>query len=250
MSQEGYLMEKPEHSHEKHIKKDSRTANTFKTLAAYLLKMFSNPIKNGLLYFISGLAAALLIGWVLFPILLYSREDQPFNFSHAVHTDPDMIDGMDGKTEAERCSLCHSFRSDGTFTGIPELSKCLECHDPESPLGESNDEKLFLKQYAAADKEIPWHQYYRQPDNVYFSHIAHVNNGKVECSTCHGDHGKSKTMPVYEKNRISGYSIDIWGRNISGLKTNTWDRMKMDNCAECHAKTGHKENNECFVCHK
>jgi hypothetical protein len=26
--------------------------------------------------------------------------------------------------------------------------------------------------------------------------------------------------------------------------------MKMDDCAECHAKKGHEENNACFVCHK
>ncbi|HBF43095.1 MAG TPA: cytochrome C, partial [Desulfobacteraceae bacterium] len=51
-------------------------------------------------------------------------------------------------------------------------------------------------------------------------------------------------------NRMTGYSINIWGRNIAGYKTNTWDRMKMDDCAECHTKTGHEENNACFVCHK
>jgi len=26
--------------------------------------------------------------------------------------------------------------------------------------------------------------------------------------------------------------------------------MKMDDCAECHTKKGHEENNACFVCHK
>jgi hypothetical protein len=26
--------------------------------------------------------------------------------------------------------------------------------------------------------------------------------------------------------------------------------MKMDDCAECHTKKGHEENNVCFVCHK
>jgi len=24
----------------------------------------------------------------------------------------------------------------------------------------------------------------------------------------------------------------------------------MDDCGDCHTKTGHEENNACFVCHK
>jgi hypothetical protein len=57
-------------------------------------------------------------------------------------------------------------------------------------------------------------------------------------------------LPVYQQNRITGYSRNIWGYRISGLKKNTWDRMKMDDCAECHKKMGHENNNSCFVCHK
>jgi hypothetical protein len=72
----------------------------------------------------------------------------------------------------------------------------------------------------------------------------------MECRTCHGDHGKTMVLPAYEKNRISGYSINIWGKNIAGIKTNSWDRMKMDDCADCHTKKEHEEDNACFVCHK
>jgi uncharacterized paraquat-inducible protein A len=44
--------------------------------------------------------------------------------------------------------------------------------------------------------------------------------------------------------------MDIWGRNIAGYKKNTWDRMKMDDCADCHTQKGKENNNACFVCHK
>jgi menaquinone reductase, multiheme cytochrome c subunit len=222
--------------------------NTPSIIITYLKRLIIDPLRSGSAYFIAGLIAALFVGWVLFPMALYSKDEQVIKFSHAIHTNPDIVDG---KTEMERCAYCHSFREDGTFTGIPKLSKCMECHsDPESPLGDHEEEKAFLEKYVSAQKEIPWYIYNEQPDCVYFTHIAHVKNGKLECSICHGDHGKSETLPVYEQNRISGYSRNIWGKNISGYEKTTWGRMKMDNCADCHTENGHEENNECFVCHK
>jgi hypothetical protein len=56
----------------------------------------------------------------------------------------------------------------------------------------------------------------------------------MDCVTCHGHIGESESLKVYEENRITGYSRDIWGKSIGGFKKNTWDRMKMDDCAECH----------------
>jgi hypothetical protein len=243
-------MEDQRHPSDK-ASKGERVLSLIHMILSYNSELVSNPIRSGLVYFIGGLAAALLIGWVLFPIVLYSKNEQPVNFSHAIHTDPNILDVIEGDTEAERCSFCHGFRDDGSFMGIPKLSKCMECHDdPESPLGETLEEKKFLEEYVASQKEVPWYKYYKQPDSVYFSHIPHVKNGEIDCKTCHGDHSHTNNLPLYKKNRISGYSINIWGENISGYKTNTWDRMKMDDCTECHLKNGHEENNECFVCHK
>jgi hypothetical protein len=79
---------------------------------------------------------------------------------------------------------------------------------------------------------------------------------QMECDTCHGPIGESENLKVYEENRISGYSRDIWGRNIAGFKRNSWDRMKMDDCADCHRKEDVNQNSVqtlrggCFVCHK
>ena len=243
-------MKNQERSSNKH-KKSEWILSIIHTVLSYYSKLVSDPIHSGLVYFIAGLIPALFIGWVLFPIALYSKQEQPVNFSHAIHTDPDIIDSIEGDSEVERCLFCHSFREDGTFTGIPKLESCMECHDdPEFPLGETPEEEMFLKEYVENENEIPWYYYSRQPDCVYFSHIAHVDMGNIRCSACHGDHGKSNDLPPYKKNRISGYSINIWGKNIAGFKSNTWDGMKMDDCAKCHSEKGHEENNACFVCHK
>jgi hypothetical protein len=78
----------------------------------------------------------------------------------------------------------------------------------------------------------------------------------MDCSTCHGDHGETETLRPYEYNRITQYSRDIWGKNIAGIAKNTWDSMKMDDCARCHKEAGvmhtssvQTERDACFVCH-
>ena len=189
----------------------------------------------GVLFFIIGLAVSLLIGWVVFPKLLYSQKQQPIDFSHSIHVDA-----------VGDCGSCHYFRDDGSFSGIPALSNCMECH--EEAQGENPEEVKLIEDYIEPNREIPWLVYARQPDCVFFSHAAHVKMGELECETCHGMKGESDRTTVYEENRITGYSRAIWGKNIAGLKTNTWDRMKMDDCAECHEE--HGVNQACFVCHK
>ncbi len=200
---------------------------------------------EGICFFILGFIGALIVGWFLFPMALYSEHTQPIDFNHAIH-----LENVEGDTLTEKCLYCHEFYEDGTFAGIPRIEKCEDCHDPESPMGDSLEEKKFLTKYQAQEKEIPWYHYYRQPPCVYFPHISHVKMAKIACKTCHGDHGTSELLPVYQENRISGYSRNIWGKHISGYKEHTWDRMKMDDCAECHTKKGHEEFNSCFTCHK
>ncbi len=190
----------------------------------------------GVLFFIGAFVVCFLSGWLLFPNLLYSKKEQPFNFNHALH-----VEEMGG------CDSCHSFREDGSFDGIPKTASCLECH--EELLGETEDEAIFVSEYVEKEKEVPWLIYSQQPDCVFFSHAAHVVKAGMDCRSCHGDIGESTTTKTYEENRITGYSRDIWGKNIWGMKKNSWDRMKMDDCAECHQEeTGSK--GACFQCHK
>ena len=40
---------------------------------------------NGWIFFLVGLIAALIVGWIVFPLVLYSEKSQPLSFSHASH---------------------------------------------------------------------------------------------------------------------------------------------------------------------
>ena len=197
-----------------------------------------------LLFFLIGLALSMVVGWGVFPKLLYSQKSQPFDFNHKLHLE-EVDDG---------CQSCHFFRADGSFSGSPRLAQCIDCH--EEVIGESEDEAVFVEQYVHKDREVPWLVYARQPDCVFFSHAAHVKGANMDCVTCHGHIGTSESLKPYEENRITGYSRDIWGHNIAGIKHNSWDRMKMDDCAECHQEAGGHETSvqtrrdACFVCHK
>lgn len=200
-----------------------------------------------ILFFIIGFAITLVIGWVIFPHLLYSRNKQPIDYNHKLH-----LEFVDNE-----CESCHFFREDGTFSGIPKLEQCVECHYEVQ--GGEPEEMKFIEEYVQKEKEVPWLIYSRQPDCVFFSHAAHVKLAEMECKTCHGPIGESTSSRVFEKNWITGYSRDIWGKSIEnmlGLKKNTWDRMKMDDCAECHKKETNRASSVqtkkegCFVCHK
>ena len=186
--------------------------------------------------FVVGLVVMLCIGWILFPRVLYVEKPQPMNFSHLKH----------GGQIDLTCDSCHSFRQDGSFKGIPDIATCVPCH--ENTNSQSPDEALLIADYIEKNREIPWRVYSRQPICVYFAHAPHVLMAKIDCQTCHGPKQEEKVMPVYEQNWITTYSRNIWGNNIAGLKLHSWDRMKMDDCADCHRERN--APNGCFVCHK
>ena len=197
------------------------------------------PIEKltGPLMVLIGFGIVLYIGYVLFPGWLYAEESQPLQFNHAIHM---------GDEAGMSCEDCHGFRDDGTFVGIPPVASCADCH--EEPLGDSQAEKILIEEYIKPGKEVPWLVYSKQPDNAYFTHVSHVKSANIPCAHCHGKHGETDSLRPFERNVITGYSRDIWGSAIAGIKTNSWDRMKMDDCANCHIEHGFEDN--CMTCHK
>lgn len=189
--------------------------------------------------FFVGLVVALILGWWVFPQVLYSAKEQPIRFSHKVHMEDA---GME-------CSQCHFFREDGSYAGLPTTESCAECHS--FPMGEDPEEAKFIEEYVNTGKEVEWYVYNYQPDNVFFSHAAHslencnMCHGFEEdelCSNCHPSMAENDTPPTYYENKLTKYSKF------------TEQNMKMWQCERCHAHPDHYEvtrsSNACYVCHK
>jgi len=188
------------------------------------------------LWFVAGLAAGLSVGWVAFPYAIYQRRPQPVNFSHKVHADK----------AGQKCEDCHTLRGDGSFAGIPGLDKCAGCH--AAPMGTTAAEKQFIDQYVTPNREPAWLDYARQPENVWFSHATHLKLAGRKCETCHGDMGSQDGLRVYQQDRISGYSRDIFERPARAVSFRRTGGMKMDDCVDCHRRNG--QENSCLDCHK
>lgn len=60
----------------------------------------SGPRGILVLYFFIGFTISVIIGWIIFPKLLYSQKKQPIDFNHALHVE----------SVAEGCESCHFFR--------------------------------------------------------------------------------------------------------------------------------------------
>ena len=133
---------------------------------------------------LAGVLAALGAGWAGFPYAIYQSRPQPVDFSHKVHAEK----------AGAKCEDCHAFRDDGTFAGIPTLDKCAGCH--AAAMGTTAAEKNFIEQYVTPKREPEWASYARQPENVYFSHAAHVKLGNVKCEQCHGAQGAGDNLPA------------------------------------------------------
>lgn len=188
-------------------------------------------------FFGFGLAAALFAGWVLFPRALYVQKNQPLDFLHKTHAE---------KSGVADCAECHTIREDGTFAGLPPMEKCAGCHSDR--IGDSKAAATLVDAYIKTGHETPWLVYSRQPANVWFSHAIHVKRAGLACTECHSNYGESDQVRLYQVNRISGYSRDIWGHSISRLRRAPHEGMKMSDCEGCHRR--HHLEVGCLGCHQ
>lgn len=184
-----------------------------------------------------GLAVALFAGWVAFPKALYVSQHQPIEFRHKSHAE---------KSGITDCAQCHSFRDDGEFAGLPSNETCAGCHSDK--IGTSPAEAKLVDSFIKPGHETPWLVYSRQPANVSFSHSIHVKRAGLTCTDCHGNFGETDQVRLYEVNRISGYSRDIWGHSMSRLGRAPGDGMKMSDCEDCHRR--HNVEVGCLGCHQ
>jgi hypothetical protein len=127
---------------------------------------------------------------------------QPIYYSHKVHAGINQIN----------CLYCHGGAWESKHAGIPSLNICMNCHkainsyekgpklyDEEGNVIDGTAEIQKLYKYAgftpgpgatwepSKGKSPQWIKIHNLPDHVYFNHAQHVNAGKVQCQTCHGN---------------------------------------------------------------
>jgi len=157
--------------------------------------------------------AGLALSVAMVPDTICAQEStaptQPIAFSHKLHAG----------TLQLACSECHKLPEPGDRAGMPAETFCMQCH-----LSVAADSPAIarLRQYVATGEPTPWAQIYTLPDFVYFSHKAHVQSAKLECSACHGAVEKQDVL-VREQ------------------------PTSMQWCMDCHRKM--KASVECNLCH-
>jgi hypothetical protein len=109
--------------------------------------------------------------------------EQPVPFSHKLHLTKAGVS----------CKDCHDMPDPGDQMTLATADKCMTCH---SVIKKDSPAIQKLATFKANKEDIPWKRIYQVPDFVYFSHKAHVTEGKLDCQECHGE---VKAMEVMYK---------------------------------------------------
>jgi hypothetical protein len=136
---------------------------------------------------ILGIVFIIALGWQI--KLLYEagtalgrqenyEPDQPIKFSHVVHVSDNQID----------CQYCHTTVTTSKNAGIPDVNICWNCHSIVRE-GSHSGRHQINKVIEAWESGTPiqWIRIHNLQDHVFFSHAQHVEVGKIECATCHGE---------------------------------------------------------------
>lgn len=133
---------------------------------------------------------------------------QPIAYSHKKH----LAMGL-------KCANCHTMPGEGYQATYPKETFCMGCH---TSVKKDSPEIEKLAAFAAKKEPVPWKRIYRVPDMVWFNHVLHVNDAKIECGTCHGDVVQREVL--FQEKSVS-----------------------MGTCMACHAAEG--AANGCDTCH-
>jgi hypothetical protein len=119
------------------------------------------------------------------------------------------------------CRFCPPFVERGARAGVPEVGKCLYCHNFIIP---KHPEIRKEHDYFNTGEPVPWKRVFIAYDHVQFRHQPHVLRAGLDCVECHGDVAKMDRLPYVE--------------------------FKMGFCINCHRKPEYNANQQCWLaCH-
>lgn len=179
---------------------------------------------------------------------------QPINYSHKLHAGQYEID----------CNYCHTGVRKSRSANIPSPNICMNCHteikNVQGKDGISPEiEKIYaavdydpeIKEYGTNTKPIEWVRIHNLPDLAYFNHSQHVEVGKVECQTCHGEIQEMDVVYQYA-NLTMGWCINChretdvntrgngyYDKLVELHKEKSKEPMKVEDiggleCSKCH----------------
>lgn len=159
-----------------------------------------------------GLAAFIFYVSVVAPLLLGHQPrpapNEPVTFSHEVHVEQAGI----------QCAFCHRTAGTSTTAGMPDLQQCMDCH---TVIGQGQPLVEKVRSAWLTQQAIDWQRVYRLPNDVRFTHEAHIQAG-ISCATCHGDVGHMTQVTMSRP-------------------------LNMNDCVQCHKVTN--APTECAECH-
>lgn len=209
-------------------------------------------MKLKFLYILITLVVAAVLGFSAFLYVPGQGEhghDKLIKFSHKFHS------------ELTDCAGCHSKAASSTNLKdhlLPTMDDCAQCHDVQS---ETNCTQCH---YDNVYEALPQKQ-----SGLIFNHSAHIENQKVECTTCHKGindvdyafqaeqpypqmndcwscHGSTKTAPgACEACHIStSQLIPQTHKSVDFINKHKFAAREIDaNCIMCH------DNQSCEACH-
>ncbi len=202
------------------------------------------------------------------------QPEQPIYYSHKVHAGINQIN----------CLYCHGSAEQSKHAAIPSVNTCMNCHkaiqayekgpklfdaDGNEIDGTAEIQKLYKyagfnpdqpnKWDPASAKPIEWVKIHNLPDHVYFSHAQHVNAGKVQCQSCHGEinqmdevkqvadlsmgwcincHRETNVQFNYDSTKGNKF-YSIYEKFHNDIKTGKMDSVKVKDiggleCQKCH----------------
>ena len=139
---------------------------------------------------------------------------QPIAFDHWQHTSKEEGPQLE-------CAACHEHADKSRYAAIPNVSKCMECHES---METEKSEVQKLASISARGEQPPWKRVYwiDKSADVFFTHKPHIRAG-VDCSACHGQ--------VNQMHRVR--------REVE---------HSMSWCIECHRER--KVSVGCSICHR